>query len=444
MKYLLVMLVIVMRNKLWFLTKMSLNKKIKTKWFLIANLIFAILIVGVINIDFVIKAFGGDFNEKEEILVIDEVRVFSQFKDNYMNGSKYLQDDDDVEILEYEGSYDEGVKEVEEDGNKILLVVSQDDENFIKAKVVSKDGLAVMTEALIKSSLGAVRSEIVLGEYNITREEFDNINNSVALDEEVISDSKIDDDMTVSTVMQIFTLPIFMLIIFLVQMIGAEVNEEKTTRSMEIIISNVSPEVHFASKIIASNLFVVIQGALLIGFALVGVLIRYFVSGGNLIGDMGADIASLTSSIDLTNISHTLSYMIPIMVVVMLLTFLAYSLLAGILASMTTNLEDFQQLQTPIVVISLIGYYLSMMAGMFKGSIFIKIMCYVPFVSSLLAPTMYVMGEITLFDLFGSVILLVLMIFILIRYGIRIYKAGILNYSGVGLWKKMAKAVKEK
>ena len=37
-----------MTNKLKFLTKMSLNKKIKTKWFLIANLIFAILIIGLI------------------------------------------------------------------------------------------------------------------------------------------------------------------------------------------------------------------------------------------------------------------------------------------------------------------------------------------------------------------------------------------------------------
>ena len=32
-----------MKNKLLFLTKMSLNKIIKTKWFLIANIIFAVL-----------------------------------------------------------------------------------------------------------------------------------------------------------------------------------------------------------------------------------------------------------------------------------------------------------------------------------------------------------------------------------------------------------------
>ena len=43
-------------------------------------------------------------------------------------------------------------------------------------------------------------------------------------------------------------------------------NPEKSTRSMEIIISNVSPKTHFISKILSSNLFVIIQGALLIIF----------------------------------------------------------------------------------------------------------------------------------------------------------------------------------
>ena len=95
-----------MTNKLKFLTKMSLNKKIKTKWFLIANLIFAILIIGLINIDFVIKFFGGDFDETQEILVIDEASVFDSFASSYENSSKYLSDYVDTDITKYNDSYD--------------------------------------------------------------------------------------------------------------------------------------------------------------------------------------------------------------------------------------------------------------------------------------------------------------------------------------------------
>jgi ABC-2 type transport system permease protein len=136
--------------------------------------------------------------------------------------------------------------------------------------------------------------------------------------------------------------------------------------------------------------------------------------------------------------------MLPVLVFMIILTFVSYSLVAGILASMTTNVEDFQQLQTPIIIISLVGYYLSMMVSMFDGSIFIRIMSYIPFISSMLSPTLYIMGEIGVGDLLLSIILLLGTIFILIKYGLRIYKVGILNYSETNLWKKMFKAIKEK
>ncbi len=432
-----------MKNKLLFLTKMSLNKKIKTKWFLIANIIFAVLIIGLINIDTIIKAFGGDFNDTQEILIIDEVGAFSKFESNYEVYKKYLAYYDDVKINKYEFIYDDVVELVEED-DKILLVISPDEDNYIKAKMVSKDALGTITNTLISTTLTAIRSEIVLNEYNITEEMYQKINANVLVEDVILSSENKEDNMVISTIMQIITLPIFMLIIFLVQMIGAEVNEEKTTKSMEIIISNVSPKTHFMSKVISSNLFVIIQGLLLVIFVVIGIVIRYFVSGGNLMGELDGEVTKLVSSISLSGVMDTLTYMIPIMIVILLLTFLAYSLLAGVLASMTTNLEDFQQLQTPIVIVLLAGYYLSMMAGVFKGSVFIRIMSYIPFVSSLLAPTLYVMGEITWIDLVGSVALLLLVIFLLIKYGLRIYKVGILNYSQSRLWKKMFKAIKEK
>ena len=198
------------------------------------------------------------------------------------------------------------------------------------------------------------------------------------------------------------------------------------------------------SKVIATNAFVIIQGLLLIIFVAIGVGVRILLSGGMLTEELSSEANNILSMIDLSSISSSIGIILPTMLIMILLTFIAYSLLAGVLASMTTSMEDYQQLQTPIVVVLLIGYYLSIMAGMFKGSIFIRIMSYIPLVSSLLAPTLYVMGEISLYDLLISVILLVGLIYLLIKYGLKIYKSGILNYSGTGLWKKMFKAIKEK
>ena len=431
-----------MTNKLKFLTKMSLNKKIKTKWFLIANVIFAILIIGLLNIDFVIKLFGGDFDETQEILVIDEVGSFDSFEMMFEESAKYLTDYVATDVIKYEDSYEDGLKLVEEE-EKILLVISYDNNNYIKAKVVTNESLGSITSTLINTTLSGIRSGIVLSEYDISAEEYADINKGVEVESVVLSEEKMEDNMAAVSIMQIITMPLFMLIIFLVQMIGAEVNEEKTTKSMEIIISNVSPKTHFLSKVLSSNLFVIIQGALLIIFALLGIGIRYILTDGNLIGGLGGEVTSFVDNLSLNGVMDTLSMMLPILLVMVILTFFAYSLLAGILASMTTNLEDFQQLQTPIVIISLVGYYLSMMASMFSGSLFIKIMSYVPFISSLLSPTLYIMGEIGLIDLIISIVLLLGIIYLLIKYGLRIYKVGILNYSQSGLWKKMFKAMKE-
>ena len=432
-----------MNRKLWFLTKISLNKKIKTKWFVIANLLFLILIVGLINIDSIIKAFGGDFNDTLEIIVIDNANVYDNFESNYLNNVKYINDYDDVKVTKYDKTYDEAIEEVKED-DKLLLVIEEDSENYLKAKIVSNDEVGTITNTIIQATLTNIRSEIVLSEYNITKEMFNNINNRVEIETLVLEENDFENGMMISSIMQVITLPVFMLILFLVQMIGAEVNEEKTTKSMEIIISNVSPKTHFISKIIAANSFVIIQGFLLIFFVFIGIGLRFIIGGSLISEDVSSEIGNLTNMIDFGSITGGIGIILPVMIIMIILTFVAYSLLAGILASMTTNLEDFQQLQTPIVVISLIGYYLSVMSGMFKGSIFIRIMSYIPLISSMLAPTLYVIGEITIFDLLGSIVLLIGIIYLLIKYGLRIYKVGILNYSGTGLWKKMFKAMKEK
>jgi len=432
-----------MTNKLKFLTKISLNKKIKTKWFLIANLIFAILVIGLLNIDFVIKLFGGDFDKPQEIMVIDNINCFDEFKLTYENGTKYFEDYIKTEITLYNGIYEDALDIVKED-DKILLVIDNDISNYMKAKVISNEEVGTITNTLISSTLNSIRTQKVLIDNNISSEVYQDINRVVMVEKEILEDEKFGNNMAAVSIMQLITMPLFILIVFLVQMIGAEVNEEKTTKSMEIIISNVSPKTHFLSKILSSNLFVIIQGALLIIFVLIGIGIRYINTSGDLLMGLSGEVSGFASTLSLNGVMDTLNLMLPVLLFMIILTFVAYSLLAGILASMTTNIEDFQQLQTPIVIISAIGYYLSMMVSMFDGSIFIKIMSYVPFISSMLAPTLYVMGEIGLMDLIISILLLIGTIYILVKYGLRIYKVGILNYSQTGLWKKMFKAIKER
>ena len=247
-------------------------------------------------------------------------------------------------------------------------------------------------------------------------------------------------EMIISTVFPFVILPFFMLSIFLIQTIGAEVNDEKQTRGMEIIISNVSPTTHFMSKIISGNAFVIMQAIMLFLYSIIGILIRKGINIGS--SNIENKIIEVINNVSTTEFMNNLVYIIPLTLILMLLTLIAYSLVAAVLASMTTNSEDFGQLQSPIIIISLIGYYLSMIAGMFKGSIFIRILSYVPFISAILSPSLLVLNQINIIDIIISISIMILTNFLIIKYGIKIYKAGILNYSSKNLWKKMFKAIK--
>ena len=439
-----------MTNKLKYLTKLSLDKKIKTKWFLIANIILLVIIAGIINIDSIIKFFGGDFDKKTEIVVIDNASCYNDFVKTFDSTREYLDTLKDAKITKYDKDKESLYEDIKEK-DKILLVINEDSTNFINVEMITKSNIDNTTYQVITTILNSIKKDKALSYYGVSNEILDHISSYVDVKRTKLDDEESVDEMmelVMSTIFPIVILPFFTLTMFLVQMIGAEINEEKTTRGMEIIISNVSPKVHFLSKIISGNVFVLLQGLLLIVYLLIGIFIIYIstgvlVNGGNILsGGVGSYINKITSSLELTGVLDKMQIIIPITLILMVVTFIAYSLVAGILASMTTNMEDYQQVQTPIMVISFISYYLSVAAAMFKGSIFIKVLSFIPFFSALLAPSLLVLGQITIVDAIISILLTVGLIFVLVKYGLRIYKVGILNYSGTHLWEKMFKAFK--
>ncbi len=439
-----------MKTKLKYLVKVSLDRKIKTKWFWVVNVLLLILIVGLINIDSVIKAFGGDFDSKQEVFVIDNShRTFDVLKhqnDNY--SSIFASDDGSPFKIKATTKKARTLLKEKKHKDAWVLVLDNDNENVLKAKLISEGYISTTDYAGLTTIINNAKSQIALAESHINPNDLAKISSPIEIQREVLDKDKKSEDenmqMILSTIFPVFILPFFALTIFLVQMIGAEVNDEKTTRGMEIIISNVSPKVHLLSKVISSNLFVIIQGLLLVLFGVIGLIVRGFLGTGSIMQMANLDIGSTLSSILQSDIGSQLTYIIPLALLMMLLTFVAYSLLAGVLASMTTNIEDFQQLQTPIMIISLVGYYLAVMAGVFEGSLFIKVIAFVPFISAILAPCLLVLGEFSVIEFVIAIILVILTIFILVKYGFRVYKEGILNYSSKDLWKKMFKALKSK
>ncbi len=422
-----------MTRKFFYLMKISFNKKLKSKWFIVINIILALALFALFNLNSIITFFGGEFDKPLKVLVYDKTNISYPYLKNNIN--TFALEDKKIVV----NSINKEKKKLKDD--EILISLNLTD-NLLKAKVTSNKKIDSSVYQVIYQGLNTTKQQVLIEKLNLDINTLALLSTNIDIKREVLSDKNNQDEnmsLLMSTVFPSLILPFFMLIVFLVQMVGGEICEEKTTKSMEIIISNVSPKVHLLAKIIANNLFVLLQALLLFLYG----LIAFLISSRNGSLNIPSEITSIWNSLSTSGLINDIVSLLPFLLVLIILSFLAYSLLAGILASMTTNIEDFQQLQTPIVFILLAGYYLAIMAGMFQGSTFLKIVAYVPLISCLLAPTLYIMGEISILDISIAIILLIGLLYLLIKYGMKVYKVGILNYSNEKVWTRFIKVFRK-
>lgn len=434
-----------MKNKFWFLTKVSLKRKVGSKWFVVVNVLLAIAIIALVNINSIITYFGGDFNQETEVLVKDTTnRAYDVFQANIMTDNNTDTEEETGKITVQSIVDDEETIKENLQNDQVLVILNEDANQYLSAQIISNEKIDTLTYQMLVQSLNQTKTALALEDHQIDPVVLSDISRPITVERLVLNaDNNADENtnLIMSTVFPTIILPFFMLTIFLVQMVGGEICEEKTTKSMEIIISNVSPQVHLGSKILASNLFVLLQGFLLVLYVVIGLAIGGIFAGGS---SLPGEIANVLTELGATGLMDKLVYLIPLALILLILSFIAYSLVAGILASMTTNMEDFQQIQTPIMLLSLAGYYLAIMAGMFEGSPLLRILSYVPFLSCLVSPSLLMMGQIGIIDVVIAIVVLIIFIAFLVKYGLKIYKVGILNYSNEKVWKRFAKAVKTK
>lgn len=437
-----------MENKMKFLVKYSLKKKFKSKWFLVANIILLLLIPIICNIDSIVKLFGGDFDKPTNVYVVDNSGVYDSFKNIYSSSNNINLTDSKVDIKLYTGNLKKLEKEIKEEKKKdIIIEVNKSETNIFEVKIITYDLVDTILYQNLVTALNTTKSEIVLKNSNISKELLAQIYREVKVDRTIMNEESNSNSEFMQLIggvlVPVFIIPFFFLIILVVQYVGNEINEEKISKSMEVIISSVSPMTHFISKIIGTNIFVITQGVLILFYGFVGLISRTIIVGSPITASFGTEYTGMIDKFIQSGMLHNIVVAIPFIVILIILSFVACSLIAGILASVTTSIEDYQQIQTPLMLVLVLGYYLSIMASVFSSSAFIKVFSYFPIISSILSPVLLVQGQIGILDITISILILVGLIFLLLKYGIKIYKVGILNYSSKKLWSKMFKAVKK-
>jgi len=225
----------------------------------------------------------------------------------------------------------------------------------------------------------------------------------------------------------------FILLTMATQFVGVEIIEEKSTKAIETIIASVPAKIHFLSKITASIFFVIIQGLLVIVYSTIGSLI-----GG----------ASTNSGLNLpTNESSLIAYLGEIFpnwplilmftLLFMVIGTLFYLVLAALFASMATTQEDYQQFQSPLMLMLVAGFYITIFAPMAGGESFMKIMSFVPIFTPIVAPVAYASGVMTGWEALIALVVVSLFLVGALYIVSPIYKVAILSYDQTKFFKRI-------
>ena len=210
---------------------------------------------------------------------------------------------------------------------------------------------------------------------------------------------------------------IFMAIITYGMWVAMSVAEEKSSRVMELMLNATTPLQMLAGKVIGNGAagltqYGVVIGALFVGLVAQGPL-HHAALGGS---DSGVAISGLT-------VPLLASFMI-----LFALGFLLYSLLYAALGSLVSRQEDVQSATSPLMMLVMVGYFLSIAAVQAVTETWVVVLSFVPFFSPYLMLARVAGGHVELWEFGLCVVLMLVSIAVALFLAARIYSAGVLLY----------------
>ena len=231
-----------------------------------------------------------------------------------------------------------------------------------------------------------------------------------------ISDEKSDNKLAGQVIYFVLMFLMYMVLMSFVNLVLADIATEKGTKMIEFIFSSVKPGDYFAGKMLGNFIAVFVQ------------IITYVIFG--IIGFLIVKSRGLLDGIDLSfNLTGSTYGMIAEIVLLFLLGIFVFLIIAGMLGSFATKVEDAGKMGTPLILATIILFFLAInLQG--KGDIMLtKVLSYVPLASTFFMPLRLLNGYASLTEGLISIIILIVTIFLVYRFGERVYKRNILNYS---------------
>ncbi len=393
-----------------FLTVLSHTyfSKLKSKAFLITSLIVLLVMLGIANVDKVIKFFSS--NEADQIAVLDPSDEIYPVLQLALENT-----DENITLTSYERNVEEGKTAVLEDEFAALLVLERDADQMPTAILYEKKATSSLRDTIL-NELQQIKVQMATEQAGVDAATLSKIYEeipfeNVALDTTAKTEEELNSARGIIYVM-LFIL--YMAVMLYGQMIATEVATEKSSRVMEILISSASPITHMFAKIIGVGLLGLTQ------------IIFFLISGYLIISNRIQELSG--GFFEVFGFGTTKISVYIYAVIFFLLGYFLYATIAAMLGSLVSRVEDVQQLILPVTFLIMIAFFIAIFGLGVPDATFITITSFIPFFSPMIMFLRVGMIEVPVWQIALSMGILLGTIYLFAMIGARIYRGGVLMY----------------
>lgn len=407
-------------NNFWLILSQSYINKFKTKAFIITTLLVAAVILAGANMERIFSYFDNE-EEEARIAVIDETgTMYQPFKEQLTAIT------DNLAVVQTDKPENQLKKEIEKGKYKGYLLLQRTADGLPAATYKAENIANSKISTNIRQALQALKTTEVAGKFQLSSEQIEQWNAPVLFDTIALAKGAKSEEELAQAQMLVYVLLffIYLSVIMYANMIASEVAIEKSSRVMEILISSVSPVQQMFAKIIGIGLLGLTQLGIWLAVAYAAVA--------------NQPEGSIVSLLGLKSVSAS---MITYAVLLFILGYFLYATIAALLGSLVSRLEDVQQMMTPLTLLVMVGFFISMYGLGNPESPFITGASYVPFFTPMILFVRISLLSIPLWEIALGFGVLVAAILIFGIIGARIYKGGVLMYGKSNSLKDMKKAI---
>ncbi|MEY8370727.1 ABC transporter permease [Aerococcaceae bacterium 50-4] len=415
-----------MRNSRLGIIIEEVYKKNVFSWSFVMLLLSPILMVAVVAIISAVIGMATASDSIGSVSVVGASEQTASAIEAQDQGQNILVFDQDLDQAE------EALKNEEIDG---YLVIEESDPEDIHAqfyrtntgKNISTNGFQSVLESIQLSN----RSEAL----GLSEEESNHLldsnvaieNQTINLDSGTTESSQDIESMLRTGVAYAVSFIVFMFVMNYISIISQEIAVEKGSRIMEIVLSSISSTTHFMGKML--GIFLVLLTQVAFYAILLAILVVTIMNT-----PLPAELQTFLGDETIPELISATSSILIWSGVLAFLGIITYSVLGAFLGSLVSNVQDVNKMITPIILLSLVGFYIGMFGLGFSNNILVRVASQVPFFTPFVMPFRIAAETVSTTELVLSVIFSLLFSILCLWVSANFYKSNVLTYSDKGIF----------